>query len=255
MEGVELPRPNAAASVSTTSDTLLASPSAPSVVLIGMRGSGKTFVGQLAASILDWPFLDADAIFETQHKTGVREFVHAHGWPAFRVAEADILTQLLSQHGERHIISLGGGIVETPEARDALRSYGTQGGIVVHVKRDIDEVVRYLGEETARPAYGESVITVFERREPWFEECSKYVFVNYTDTLGEIQGQSAHRRLESQSSLQHHATLRAEVQRFFGHITGQKPNLVSGLGGQRRSYFLSRMKSEECTAPPKSRQD
>lgn len=204
-----------------------------------MRGSGKTFIGQLAASVLDWSFIDADSIFEEKHKIGVREFVHANGWPAFRIAETEILSELLSQYGEKHVISLGGGIVETPAARDVLKGYANQGGPVVHVKREIDEVVKYLGEETARPAYGEPVTAVFERREPWYEECSNYVFVNYTRALSEVQGKPVRQHAQPQSYAQQLVGLRTEVHRFFNHVTGQRPNLVLGINGERRSYFLS----------------
>ena len=55
-----------------------------------MRGSGKTFIGKLAASILNWPIIDADQYFEETLKISVREYVHQHGWPAFRTAEFDI---------------------------------------------------------------------------------------------------------------------------------------------------------------------
>ena len=110
-----------------------------------MRGSGKTFIGELAANVLNWPFVDADIAFEQKYPIGVREYVHQHGWPAFRAAETEILQDLLAQHGEGHIISLGGGIVETPSAREVLKAYA-QKAPVVHIVRDAEEVVTYLEE-------------------------------------------------------------------------------------------------------------
>jgi pentafunctional AROM polypeptide len=80
------------------------------------------------------------------------------------------------------VISLGGGIVETPEAREVLKGWRKKGR-VVHVVRAIDEVVKYLGEETERPAYGEPVRDVWTRREPWFAECCTHEFVNHTTGL------------------------------------------------------------------------
>ncbi|KLO15168.1 Pentafunctional AroM protein [Schizopora paradoxa] len=200
-----------------------------SVVLIGMRGSGKTFVGSLAARSLDFSFVDADAHFEIIHKMGVKEYVHARGWPAFREAETQILKDLLKDHPTGYVISLGGGIVETPESRAALKFYCESGGIVVHIKREIDEVVKYLGEETARPAYGEPVVDVFKRREPWFAECSNYEFVNYTGVL-----QQADVRANSASE-----GFVNEVRRFFGHVTGRVPNFAANVVRGERSYFLS----------------
>lgn len=202
----------ASASGTTAHDT------AASIVLIGMRGSGKTFVGELATSILDgWSFIDADHYFEQTLQIGVREYVAKNGWPAFREAETKILERLLVDHPTKHVISLGGGIVETPAARDVLIKW-TQSGSVVHIVREIDEVVKYLGEETSRPAYGEPITDVFRRREPWFLECCNYEFINQTgpfnvDITPEAPTRSSNTR---------------EIARFFKHLTG-RPNLASNL--------------------------
>ena len=196
-----------------------------SVILIGMRGTGKTFVGNMAASVLSWPFVDADAYFERKHKLGVREFVHQHGWPAFREAETAALSDLIQEMPLGHIISLGGGIVETDSARKILTEYTLTKGSVVHIMRPIDEVVAYLNAETARPAYEEPIENVFRRREPWFAQCSNYIFDNHFGVDATSNG----------SSRRGTAT---EVSRFFKHITGQ-PNLAPNLSPKSRSYFLS----------------
>ncbi|KAF7984960.1 hypothetical protein HWV62_9901 [Athelia sp. TMB] len=193
-----------------------------SIVLIGMRGSGKTFIGTLAAAVLGWAFVDADAHFEATLQTGVREYVAQHGWPAFRAAETQILQDLLAQCPARHVISLGGGIVETPAAREALTAWA-RAGRVVHVVRELEEVVRYLEGETARPAYGEPVADVFRRREPWFAACANYEFVNQPG----LEGGDAPRAPNTR-----------EIARFFRHLAGQ-PNRARNLAPGRRSYFLS----------------
>lgn len=193
-----------------------------------MRGSGKSYIGELAASALSWSFVDADVYFEEKHKIGVREFVHQHGWEAFRTAETANLEEVLKQNSTRHVISLGGGIVETPTARELLKDYAKNRGPIVHVMRQIDEVVQYLGSETARPAYGESITDVFRRREPWFQECCNYEFVNYVGALaGDVNSPASKK------------STRDEVTRFFKHVTGQQPNLASNLAPGKRSYFLS----------------
>ncbi|KAF8632649.1 hypothetical protein AX17_004782 [Amanita inopinata Kibby_2008] len=194
---------------------------AASVILIGMRGSGKTFVGELAASALAWTCLDADTYFQVKHKIGVREFVRVYGWSAFRDAEVAILRELMQENGTKHVISLGGGVVETPAGRQLLKDWV---GPVVHIVRDVDQVIEYLGTETSRPAYGEPIIDVYHRRKPWFTECSNYEFINY------VSGSKSSKNLRG---------ARNEVLRFFRHITGQKPNLAINVPSGRHSYFLS----------------
>ncbi|KAF8066711.1 Shikimate dehydrogenase [Lyophyllum atratum] len=219
VEGVDLASiaPKASASGVQSHDT------SASVLLIGMRGTGKTYVGRLAATALSWKWLDADAYFEEKHNIGVRAFVHQHGWPAFRVAEAAILEELLKEKATNHVVSLGGGIVETPEARQLLKDYAAKRGPVVHLSRSLTEVVKYLLAETARPAYEEPIEDVYRRREPWFGECSSHDFINHfgPDSAASEKGK------------------RNEIARFFRHITGQQPNLAPNVANGRRSYFLS----------------
>lgn len=225
MEGVELIKSSSTGSAD--SETLVNK--SASVVISGMRGSGKTYIGELAAACLEWSFVDADAFFEEKHKVGVREFVHQHGWPAFREAETELLKVLLTDHSTKHVISLGGGIVETVAARDLLQAYAKTGP-VVHIVRDLEEIIQYLGEEAARPAYGEPVEDVYRRREPWFVQCCSYEFVNHTRSFQKSTDQDAPPKPND---------VREEVNRFFKHVTGQHPNLAPNLAKGKRSYFLS----------------
>lgn len=155
---------------------------------------------------------------------GVREFVHEHGWPAFRAEESAVLEELIKEKSKGHIVSLGGGIVETESSRALLKEYATTKGPVVHISRSLDDIIAYLNSESARPAYGEPINDVFRRREPWFAECSNYIFNN---GFGPDPTPA-----ESKATFN-------EISRFFKHITGQQPNLAANLKPGSRSYFLS----------------
>ncbi|KAI9451848.1 Pentafunctional AroM protein [Russula earlei] len=220
VEGVELHQ--AADHASTEKDA------APSVVIIGMRGSGKTFVGELASTTLGWSFVDADVYFE-QKFSGLKDYVQRHGWPAFRAAEVDLLKEMLARFPSRHIISLGGGIVETPAAREILKAYAKDRP-VVHVVRPVDEIVAYLEAE----------------REPWFTECSSHDFVNSVAPRApaNITSQGDNSRPLPDETFH----VRDEISRFFGHITGHKANLAPILARGQRTYFLSLTFPDELTA-------
>ena len=185
-----------------------------------MRGSGKTHIGELAALSLGWPFLDADQHFEKKYQTGVKEFVAKNGWPTFREAETETLKELFKEHPTEHVISLGGGIVETSAARDVLKAYSKKGP-VVRIVRDIEEIVTYLGAETARPAYGEPIEDVYNRRAPWYAEVCNYEFSNNANSGPDPKA------------------VAQEVSRFFKHVTSQNPNHAPNLARGKRSYFLS----------------
>ncbi|KAF9471492.1 hypothetical protein BDN70DRAFT_938910 [Pholiota conissans] len=216
VEGVQL---DTAAAEASASGSHTPEPSS-SVILIGMRCTGKITVGNMAASALSWVSLDADTYFEDKYKIGVREFVHQRGWPAFREAETETLQELFKEKAKGHVIRLGGGIVETSVARALLKEYAATGA-VVHITRPINDVIGYLNAETSRPAYEEPITDVFRRREPWFIECSNYI---YNNQFGDSTS--------SQSTFR-------EVSRFFKHVTCEQPNLAANLRPGTRSYFLS----------------
>lgn len=48
------------------------------------------------------------------------------------------------------IVSCGGGLVESPEAVALLKSMP----LVVHIDRDLTDIITYLESDTSRPAYG-----------------------------------------------------------------------------------------------------
>lgn len=210
-DGVELSAPHA--ETSTTGRSAVSSkPANASVFVIGMRGAGKTYIGALGAAALGWSFLDADDYFVEQTGKNVTDFVAANGWPAFRETEASHLEAFLRDYPTGHVISLGGGVVETASARETLAKYSAAGGPVVHVTRPIEDISRYLdalADTTSRPAWGEPIAEVFKRRKPWFKECALYDFHNTYNTS-----------LTAPSS----DGLRAEVSRFFKFVTGLDDN-------------------------------
>ena len=129
----------------------------------------------------------------------------------FREAETEILRGLLKDYSTKHAASLGGGIVETPAARDVLEAYSKKGP-VVHIVRNLEEIVTCLGAETARPAYGEPVEDAYNRRAPWYTEACNYEFSNNTKSGPD----------DPKAVVQ-------EVSHFFKQVTGQSPSYPPNL--------------------------
>ncbi|CAG8654129.1 32640_t:CDS:2, partial [Racocetra persica] len=152
-----------------------------SLLFIGMRGVGKSMFGKIAANALNFQLIDFDKHFETTLSITLHDFVEKHGWAEFREKEFEILSSLLQAYPSGYIISCGGGIVESLHARDLLKAYIREKGIVIHLVRDIKEVEEYLNrlnKDTARPKYGEPFLDVWKRREGWYKECSNYEYVS-----------------------------------------------------------------------------
>ncbi|KAI1636739.1 EPSP synthase-domain-containing protein [Biscogniauxia mediterranea] len=152
--------------------------SGPSIFIVGMRGAGKTTTGRWVADILGRPFIDLDQELERRSGMTIPQIIEdsGRGWEGFRADELALLRDVLKHQGQGHVFSCGGGLVEIPEARELLISHQRNGGAVVLVKRDVEQMVEYLMRDKTRPAYSEEIRAVYERRRPWFEECSNYEY-------------------------------------------------------------------------------
>ncbi|MBP9779061.1 type I 3-dehydroquinate dehydratase [Candidatus Gracilibacteria bacterium] len=89
------------------------------IVLYGMRGSGKTTIGNLLAKHIGYDFYDLDDHIQNDIGMSVFDFVEANGWDAFRSKEHENLVSIL-QKDENKIISLGGGAITFKNNQDIL---------------------------------------------------------------------------------------------------------------------------------------
>eukprot|EP00906_Rhabdomonas_costata_P026554 RCo037837 len=144
----------------------------PTVLLIGMRGAGKTFLGKAAASALALEFVDMDDCFERKHGAISSFVASSGGWPKFRAAELELLRETLRAHPVGAVVATGGGIVETPEGRAELKKWNR----VIEIRRDISDVCAFLSSSGTRPSLGEPPEEVFRRRDPLYVECSSLQF-------------------------------------------------------------------------------
>jgi pentafunctional AROM polypeptide len=196
-----------------------------SMVIIGMRGVGKTTLGQYAAEVLGFKFIDVDQYFEKTLNTTIVEFINTWGWDQFRIKETEALKQLLgkdSQYGRGYVISCGGGIIETAESRDVLKEHTKTGGKVLHLVRDLDQVVRYLNRDKTRPMYGEDMMNVWRRRRSWYKEVCNFEFVAYANSLVD----------DGYVSPTEWLAIKRDLQRFLLFITGRDTNQVDTTAGR-----------------------
>ncbi|KAK9456610.1 EPSP synthase-domain-containing protein [Dipodascopsis uninucleata] len=147
-----------------------------SIYVVGMRGAGKTSVGSWVAEALSMKFLDLDDCLEQKLGKNIPQIIKELGWDGFRIEEYHILREVMTEKTHDYVFACGGGIVETEEARNALKEYTLTGGLVIHVHRDINLIVDYLQVDTTRPSYTDDILFVWERREKWFSECSNAMF-------------------------------------------------------------------------------
>lgn len=99
------------------------------LALLGFMGSGKSTVGRKTAELLSWSFLDLDEVFVEAEGESIAAFFASHGEAAFRAREVSLLKKVLDEAdaGGPLVLALGGGIIESPEAREWLTK---RGGVV-----------------------------------------------------------------------------------------------------------------------------
>jgi shikimate kinase len=122
------------------------SPSELNIVLVGMRGSGKTTVGAILAGRLHRELIPMDALIVYEFGLTVPEIVAAHGWARFREVEARVAREVARLKGT--INATGGGVVLDPENVKALR----ETGIVFWLDVSVDQSLGRIGEDPNRPS-------------------------------------------------------------------------------------------------------
>jgi shikimate kinase len=176
------------------------------IILIGMKSSGKTTIGQVLAQETGLPFTDMDAQIEQLHllqkneELPFREIFKQYGGDYFRTMETAALEAMTSsEDAESFVLATGGGLPLAEENQAILKRLGTviyldvdsdvllarivRGGIPAFFpypddpEKSLDEILA-----TRRPVYqGISQLTI-----PCRDETPDAVAKLIIDQLGEL---------------------------------------------------------------------
>lgn len=117
---------------------------APTAVLIGPPGAGKSTVGRLLADRWGVEFADTDDLVEARTGRSIPDIFTTDGEPAFRALEQAAVADALASHAG--VLALGGGAVLAEATQQAL-----VGHPVVLLSVGLAAGVRRTGLSTARP--------------------------------------------------------------------------------------------------------
>jgi shikimate kinase len=137
------------------------------IVLIGMRGSGKSTVGRQLATELKMDFIDLDAEITQRAGRTVAEIVAETGWEAFRELESEAARRIATR--DNMVVATGGGIVGREDNIQALKT----GGRLVWLIADAAVLYARTAADTGRPPLTDSdpeteMRAVLETREPLY---------------------------------------------------------------------------------------
>ncbi|MEM0949309.1 MAG: helix-turn-helix transcriptional regulator [Pseudomonadota bacterium] len=84
------------------------------ICLVGLRGAGKSTLGEAAGARLGLPFIELNREIESRSGMPVSEVMALYGQEGYRTLEAETLAQV-AEREERVILAAAGGIVGAPD--------------------------------------------------------------------------------------------------------------------------------------------
>jgi shikimate kinase/3-dehydroquinate synthase len=136
------------------------------VALVGFMGAGKSTLGWEVAERLGRRLVDLDHELARTGRRSIPELWEERGEAEFRVLEAEATIAAL-QNERPAVLALGGGAVETPKIRRALREHA----LTVHLEVDPDTAWgRTAGSGRPLARDEQSFRALHERRKPLYRE-------------------------------------------------------------------------------------
>jgi XRE family aerobic/anaerobic benzoate catabolism transcriptional regulator len=97
------------------------SPRLKRIALIGLRGAGKSTLGEKLAATRNIPFIELDREIEKETGMPLADIFSLYGQSGYRAIERRTLERVTNEY-DRAVFSIGGGVVSEPETYDFLRA-------------------------------------------------------------------------------------------------------------------------------------
>jgi len=139
------------------------------IALIGLRGGGKSTLGQLLAEHLGVPFIELDREIERRSGANLSEIFDMFGQETFRRAEHEALDDVLRRH-PHFVIATSGSIVTEPGTLELLLA----SCFTVWVRAEPEEhMKRVMAQGDMRPMANnaramEDLVSILKSREPLY---------------------------------------------------------------------------------------
>jgi XRE family transcriptional regulator, aerobic/anaerobic benzoate catabolism transcriptional regulator len=110
------------------------------IALIGLRGAGKSTLGEKLAATRNIPFIELDREIEKETGMPLADIFSLYGQSHYRAIERRTLERVTNEY-DRAVFSIGGGVVSEPETYDYLRAHCYTVWIKAKPQEHMDRVV------------------------------------------------------------------------------------------------------------------
>ncbi|KAJ5802665.1 uncharacterized protein N7503_005115 [Penicillium pulvis] len=146
-----------------------------SIVLIGIRGTGKSSLAVILAATSGRRLIDSDRYFQQVSGCSRAAFKKDNDHTEYRLQEARVFESMLADNQEGCVIACGAGSMERSGQR-LLREYA-QTHPVIHVSRDPESIQSYL-----KAWHTQKVRHFLELSGPIYRGCSNLEFFNLSES-------------------------------------------------------------------------
>lgn len=146
----------------------------PSIVLIGMPGSGKSTIGVLLAKALRRDFVDTDLVIQTETGRALQEILDSEGIPGFLRIEERVI---LAFQAQGRVVATGGSVVYSGPAMEHL----AEAGVVVYLRCSLPSLqgrLRNLDTRGVVRREGQTIEDLLAEREPLYERYAQITVDN-----------------------------------------------------------------------------
>ena len=172
----------------------------PNIVLIGMRGGGKTSIARLLSEKSKKEFVDIDALIEAREGMKIADTVRKRGWEYFRDRESEVVGEAAKR--KDIIISTGGGVIQRPGNIAALK----ENGLLIFLNTPAEILAERIDHDPGRPHLTEATSTkeeveiILAERKKLYEAAADEI-IQDTDMTLEQKLAEVQKRLERRGIL------------------------------------------------------
>ncbi len=154
------------------------------IVLMGYRGTGKTFTAGYLAKKLGRKIVSTDR--EIEKKVGkIRDFIEENNWDKFRQVESEVIRSI---KGNNLVIDSGGGFIEREGNIKKLK----ENGIIIWLKASPQQIRKRIGSDDNRPSltgkksFADEIEEILKKRNPIYKKAADYEVDTDKKTISQI---------------------------------------------------------------------